>query len=101
MSVGYWDAQTLGGDGGAIRLDKFIVLDASPDLQRLLLALFLLATDIRDQVIDHFGPTFKGLAGARDGLIGTDQDLFHTVLQQGGDGGSIRLDRAVGLAFGT
>ena len=67
--------EALGGDGGAVGPDDLPVLHAAPQLQRLLLALLLLAADVGDAVIHHLRPALEGLAGAGDGLIGADQDF--------------------------
>ena len=99
VSVGDGHPETLGGDGGAGGLDDPAVLDVSPHLQGLLLALLLLAADIGDEVIHHLGPALEGLARAGDGLIGAGQDAVDLVARphQGGEQGGVALDGAVGL----
>ena len=69
----------------------------TPDLQGLLLGLFFLAADIRDEVIDHLRPCLEGLAGAGNRLIGASENLIDAQRLQGMDGGHIALERAVGL----
>ena len=68
-----------------------------PQLQRLLLALLLLAADVGDAVIHHLRPALEGLAGAGDGLIGADQDFVQAVLLQGVQGRDVALERTVAL----
>ena len=97
MAVLAGHPEALGGDGGPFRLDDLVALDVAPQLQRLLLALFLLAADVGDAVVHHLRPALEGLARAGDGLIGADQRLVQTVFQQGMQGGDIALEGAVGF----
>ena len=91
------DTEALGGDGRAFRLDDFAVFHVAPQLQRLLLGLFLLAADVGDAVIHHLRPALEGFTGAGNGLIGANQRAFQTVFQQGMEGRHIALERAVAL----
>ena len=69
----------------------------TPQLQRLLLALFLLAADIGDDIVQNIREGLKGFAGAGDGLIGADQHIGDAVFAQGMQGRHIALQAAVGL----
>ncbi|CAN3977287.1 DNA polymerase III subunit tau, partial [Dysosmobacter welbionis] len=89
--------EALGGDGGAVGPDDLPVLHAAPQLQRLLLALLLLAAYVGDAVVHHLRPALEGLAGAGDGLIGADQDFVQAVLLQGVQGRDVALERTVAL----
>ena len=75
MSVQYRYTQTLTGDFRLCCLDDLSVFDMSPDLQRFLLALFFLAADIRDDILDHFRPCLKVLARAGNRLVSCDHAL--------------------------
>ena len=97
MAVGHGHPQALGGDGGGVCVDDDPIFHPAPNLQRLLLALLLLAADVGDQVIHHLRPGLKGLTGSGDGLIGAHQNLLNAIAQQGGEGGDIALDGAVGF----
>ena len=61
-------------------VDDFAVLDLTPDFKRLLLALFFLTADERDNVIYHLGPSLKCLAGAGNGLVGAYDNPVVAVL---------------------
>ena len=89
--------QALGGEGRALRRHNHTVFDLTPDFQRLLLRFLLFATDIGDDVVHHFGPTLKGLAGSGNGLVGAHEHLFNTELVQREEGGHVALQRAVGF----
>jgi len=93
--TGYPEA--LGGDGGPLRLDDPAIFHPAPQLQRLLLAFFLLAADVGDAVIHHLRPALEGFPRAGDRLIGTHQRAFQTVFHQGMKGGDIALKGAVAL----
>ena len=98
MAVGGGDAQALRGDGRLLGVGDVVAVDPAPDLHGLLLALFLLAAYVGDDVVDHFRPGLEGLSCAGDGLIGADEDLVQPVLQpQRGEGGDVALDGAVAL----
>ena len=99
VAVGHGHPETLGGDGGAGSLDDSAALNMAPHLQGLLLALFLLAADVGDEVIHHFGPALEGFSRAGNGLIGAGQYAVHLVARphQGGEQGSVALDGTVGL----
>ena len=97
VTVGNGHAQTLRGDGDVVGEDDLVSLDVTPDLERLLLGLFLLAADIRNEVIDHFRPCLEGLAGAGNRLIGAGEHLVYAECLQGMNGGNIALQRAVGF----
>lgn len=69
----------------------------TPQLQRLLLALFLFAADVGDDVVENVGEGFKRFAGTGDSLIGADQHIRDAVFAQGMQGRHIALQAAVGL----
>ena len=89
--------EALRRDGGTLGLDDLSVLNMAPELERLLLALFLLAADVGDAVIHHLRPALEGLAGAGNGLIGAHQHPLQPVLAQGMQGRNIALEGAVAL----
>ena len=97
VAVGGGNAETLGGDGRACGIDDNAVLHPAPQLQGLLLALFLLTTDVGYHVVHHLRPGFEGLARTGDGLIGADQHLLQAEGAQGMEGGDIALQGTVGL----
>ena len=98
MAVGNGHADALGCDGDVVAVDDPVALDMAPDLQRLLFALFLLAADIWDDVVDHLGPALKGLSGAGDSLICAGEDLVDLILLfERMDGGYVALERAIRL----
>ena len=82
---------------GAVGGNDAVALDAAPQLQRLLLALFLLAADVGDHVVYDLGEGLKGFPGARNCLVGTDQHVGDAVPAQGMQRGYIALQAAVGL----
>ena len=97
MPVGHRHAQALCGKARTIGADNLVALDVTPQLQRLLLALFFLAADVGDDVIQNIGEGFKGLARAGNCLIGADQHVGDIILAQRVQGGYIALQAAVGL----
>ena len=64
VTVRYGNADTLGSDGGGGGQLDLAVLNMSPDLHRLPLALLLLAADKGNDIIYHLRPGLKGLTGA-------------------------------------
>ena len=98
MAVRNGDTEALRSDRGLLGVDDLIALDVAPQLQRLALALFLLAADVGDDVIYDLGHPVKGLACTGNGLIGADQSLADTkLLHQRMQGRHIALQAAVGL----
>ena len=89
--------QALGRKAGRLGRDDLVALDVAPQLQRLLLALFLLAADVGDDVVEDVGEGLKRLACTGDGLIGADEHVRDAVFAQGMQGRHIALQAAVGL----
>ena len=78
--------------------DDLIAFDLAPDLQRLFLGFLFFAADVGDDVVEDLRPVFEGLAGAGNGLVRADEDIFHTVLlMEREERRDIALERAVGL----
>src|SRR5512146_1133923 len=90
-------SDALRGDHLLRRGDDLAVQDGAPDLERLLLALLLLALDERDDVVDHLGPALERLPRARDGLVGGDGDPLRTEAHERVERRDVALDRAVRL----
>jgi len=91
------DANALGRDARRGGGHDPPSLGLAPDLERFLLGLLLLALDEGDDVVDHLGPAREGLAGARDRLVGADEDLRRAEDHEGIDGRHVALQRAVGF----
>ena len=89
--------EALGGNGRPLGSDDLAALHAAPEFQGLPFALLLLTADVGNAVVHHLRPAFERFARAGDGLVSTDQGLFHTVLQQGMQGGNVALEGAVAL----
>ena len=90
--------EALGSDDRLLGVDDVVALDVAPQLERLTLALFLLAADVGDDVVDDLRHPVEGLAGTGNGLIGADQSLADAeILHQGVQGRDIALQAAVGL----
>ena len=60
-------------------VDDLVVLNLTPDFERLLLALFFLTADERNDVIYHLRPGLKGLACAGNCLICADENVLNLV----------------------
>ena len=97
MAVGGGHAHTLGADDGLRRGDDDAILHAAPDLERLLLALLLLAGDVGNDVVEHLGPALERLARAGDGLIGANDRALGAQRHERVQRRNIGLDGAVGL----
>ena len=96
MTVRYRHANTLRGEFRAFCRYYFAVFYLTPNFKRLFFALFFLAADKGDNVIYHFGPAFKGLARARNCLIGGNKHPFNAeFFIKRVKGGHIALQRAV------
>ena len=90
--------EALCGDDRLFSIDDLVALDMAPQLQRLALALFLLAADVGDHIVHDLRHPVKGLACTGNSLIGAHQCLAHAkVLHQGMQGGHIALQAAIGL----
>ena len=90
--------EALGRDDRLLGVDDVVALNMTPQLERLTLALFLLAADVGDDVVDDLRHPVEGLAGTGNGLIGADQSLADAeILHQGVQGRDIALQAAVGL----
>lgn len=61
VAVRNGNAQALRRKAGSICGHNPIALDMTPQLQRLLLALFLLAADVGDDIVQNIGEGLKGL----------------------------------------
>ena len=97
MTVADRNTQTLCGDHRLGCRDNLVALDGAPDLHWLLLGLFFLAADVRDDVVNHFRPGLKGLAGTGDCLIGADHNLLDAEVLKCGQSRNIGLNGTVGL----
>ena len=98
VTVGHRHANALRSKGRCIGRHDLVALNVTHQLQRLFLALFFLAADVRNHIVDHLRPALKGLACTADGLVGAHQHTLNAVLLvQGEDGGHIALQRTVGL----
>ena len=62
MTVGYGNANALCSYFYIVCLNYLAVLDASPNLEGLLLALFFLTANKGNNVVNHLLPFGKGLA---------------------------------------
>ena len=90
--------EALCSDDRLLSIDDLVALNVAPQLQRLALALFLLAADVGDHVVHDLRHPVKGLTSAGNGLIGAHQRLAHAkVLHQGMQGRHIALQAAIGL----
>ena len=98
MAVRDRHTEALCGDDRLLGIDDLVTLDVAPQLQRLALALFLLAADVGDHVVHDLRHPVKGLACTGNGLISAHQRLAHAkVLHQGMQGRHIALQAAIGL----
>ncbi len=97
MSVGYRHAQALAGNNRKRRLLDFSVHYLTHNAQRLLLALFLLAADIRNHIVHHLRPVLKGLARPGNCLVGCRDNFLWTEFLQSHQHRRITLDGAVRL----
>ena len=79
MAVCHGDSYALRREIGSCCGNDFVADNFAPKLQRLFFAFFFFAADVGDNVINHFGPTLKGFAGARNCLIGANKNVFHAV----------------------
>ena len=95
MSVRDRHADALSAEQGSVGGYNYAVFKMSPDFKRLLLAFFFLSADIRNNVVNHFGPYGKGFTGAGNGLIGGYACAFHTEAVEGVKRRNIALQRAV------
>ena len=98
VAVGNGNTDALRRDDRSACLDDLAVLDVAPDAQRLLLALLLLAADVRDDVVDHLRPVLEVLAGAGDCLVRRRDNYRGLELLEGVKHRRVALDGAVGLA---
>ena len=97
MSVKNRNTYALAGnDGAGSRYDN-AVLYLSPQAQWLLFALFFFSTNVRDNILYHFRPVLKGLAGAAYSLIGACHYFVRLILHPCRKCRSICLDRTVRL----
>ena len=69
VAVGDGYPQALGSNGRGGGIDNDPIFHLAPYLQGLLLALFLLAADVGNDVVEDVGEGLKRLACAGDGLI--------------------------------
>ena len=97
MAVRHRNADALRRNQRRAGLDDFAALDAAPDAQRLLLAFFFLAADVRNDVVQHFRPIGKVFAGPGNRLVRGDDHLGRLEVQQRMDGRYVALDGAVRL----
>ena len=70
MAVRHGDAYAMRADNRRFGGNNHAIFDVAPDFERLLLALFFLATDVRNDVVNHLRPALKGFASAGNCLIG-------------------------------
>ena len=97
MSVQYRYTDALAGDDRAFCRNDHAVFDLTPDTQRLLLGLFFLTADVRDDIANHFRPILKGLACAGDCLISRSNYFVRLILFPCSQHRCIALDGAVRL----
>ena len=97
VTVRYGNTQALCCNSRLVALYNLVALNMPPDFQRFLLGLLLLAADVRNEVIDHFGPSFKSLARTRNCLICACKYFGNTEFSQRRKSGNIALNGAVRL----
>ena len=97
MTVGNGYAKTLCSDDRTGRGNDFSVFNLTPNSKGLTLALFFLASDKGNEVVNHFGPLLKGLACTGNRLIGGRNHLLDAVLKKGSKSGNVGLNGAVRL----
>ncbi len=88
---------TLGRDQRSFRLFNLSIHYRSKDTKRLLLALFFLSTDIRNDVMFHLRPLGKSLACSRNRLIGRSYYKCRLKLLPCRQRRGITLNRAIWL----
>ena len=97
MTVQYRYTDALAGDLRLGRRNDHAILDLTPDTKRLLLALFFLAADVRDDISLHLRPFLEGLACSGDRLISRSDYLVRLEFLPCGQHRRVALDRAVRL----
>ena len=97
MAVQHRNTYALAGDNGAFSLYDHAPFNGAPKAQRLLLALFFLPSDIRNNIALHLRPVLKGLSSAGNSLIGCCHHLIGLKFLPCGQSRRIALNRAIRL----
>ncbi len=97
MSVKNRHPNALTGDHRLCRLHDLPVFNPSPQTQRLLFALLLLAANIGNNILHHLRPILKSLSCSGDRLIGSRHHLIRLKLLPRCQHRRIALDGAIRL----